>query len=422
MGGTGSGRYGGRPHGGVPQPRRQPAAPGRLAAAGMGRHPPLVARWRGGGVHRHASGARADHAHLSLPGRRGMAGRRGAGADRLDTVPLRRLAPMVRLSRRREWRALRSAGRQALRSGRYFLCRHCYGLAYQSQREQPHERAFRRANGIRMRLGGDPGDAVAHFQRSPRACTGARTSGCGNECGTQKWWPRNDFGCSWVASRLALASSRDSWERDSALCRAATVEGLLVMSSSTSTTRAAEATGLRRSRLNAVRHGILSRHLVLPWEDRSEYDDLLESLVAEHAPSDRPNTTWSRSWPASCGASSGWSWPRRPPIGPGCIVRWRRTRGRATVSSSGPWRIWKEEAHRRRGSRDSCDARGHRGRASRPRRGPGDDRAGTGDPSEGQGRRLRQGARRPCTRTPWRVGGDAAEANAKTSMTRLRRR
>jgi hypothetical protein len=39
-----------------------------------------------------------------------------------------------------------------------------------------------------------------------------------------------------------------------------------------------------RSRLNAIRHGILSRHLVLPWEDRSEYDDLLESLVTEHRP------------------------------------------------------------------------------------------------------------------------------------------
>jgi hypothetical protein len=47
----------------------------------------------------------------------------------------------------------------------------------------------------------------------------------------------------------------------------------------------AEPGGYERSRLNAVRHGILSRHLVLPWEDRSEYDDLVESLVAEHAPS-----------------------------------------------------------------------------------------------------------------------------------------
>jgi hypothetical protein len=32
----------------------------------------------------------------------------------------------------------------------------------------------------------------------------------------------------------------------------------------------AEPQGYERSRLNAVRHGILSRHLVLPWEDHSE--------------------------------------------------------------------------------------------------------------------------------------------------------
>jgi hypothetical protein len=44
------------------------------------------------------------------------------------------------------------------------------------------------------------------------------------------------------------------------------------------------ATSYERSRLNAVRHGILSRHLVLPWEDPKEYDDLLENLVAEHRP------------------------------------------------------------------------------------------------------------------------------------------
>jgi hypothetical protein len=47
----------------------------------------------------------------------------------------------------------------------------------------------------------------------------------------------------------------------------------------------AEPHGYERSRLNAVRHGILTRHLVLPWEDRSDYNDLLEGLVAEHGPS-----------------------------------------------------------------------------------------------------------------------------------------
>src|SRR6476660_6112380 len=38
------------------------------------------------------------------------------------------------------------------------------------------------------------------------------------------------------------------------------------------------------TRFNALRHGILSRHTVLPWEDRSEYQTLLDALVAEHAP------------------------------------------------------------------------------------------------------------------------------------------
>jgi hypothetical protein len=38
------------------------------------------------------------------------------------------------------------------------------------------------------------------------------------------------------------------------------------------------------TRFNAMRHGLLSRYAVLPWEDRAEYQALLDALVAEHAP------------------------------------------------------------------------------------------------------------------------------------------
>ncbi|MDH3264028.1 MAG: hypothetical protein OEM24_08525 [Paracoccaceae bacterium] len=44
-------------------------------------------------------------------------------------------------------------------AGRYFLCRHCYDLAYGSQWERPADRLLRQANKRRMRLGGEPGTA-----------------------------------------------------------------------------------------------------------------------------------------------------------------------------------------------------------------------------------------------------------------------
>jgi len=51
-------------------------------------------------------------------------------------------------------------GRQVIKlysGGKYFLCRHCYDLAYQSQSETREDRLLRRANKRRMALGGEPG-------------------------------------------------------------------------------------------------------------------------------------------------------------------------------------------------------------------------------------------------------------------------
>ena len=42
--------------------------------------------------------------------------------------------------------------------------------------------------------------------------------------------------------------------------------------------------GYELTRFNALRHGVLSRYTVLPWEDEGEYRALLEALVAEHVP------------------------------------------------------------------------------------------------------------------------------------------
>ncbi len=46
----------------------------------------------------------------------------------------------------------------------------------------------------------------------------------------------------------------------------------------------AHAASYEMTRFNALRHGVLSRYTVLPWEDEGEYRTLLNALVAEHAP------------------------------------------------------------------------------------------------------------------------------------------
>ncbi|MGZ8907612.1 MAG: hypothetical protein ACXW1U_18045 [Methylobacter sp.] len=46
----------------------------------------------------------------------------------------------------------------------------------------------------------------------------------------------------------------------------------------------AETNNYTAVRFNALKHGVLSRHVVLPHEDRREYDELREALVIEHLP------------------------------------------------------------------------------------------------------------------------------------------
>src|ERR1041385_6962358 len=51
--------------------------------------------------------------------------------------------------------------------GSIFACRHCYQLVYESQREQPYQRALSRAQKIRMRLGGS-GSMADDFPEKPK--------------------------------------------------------------------------------------------------------------------------------------------------------------------------------------------------------------------------------------------------------------
>src|SRR6187455_3002283 len=46
----------------------------------------------------------------------------------------------------------------------------------------------------------------------------------------------------------------------------------------------ADAVGTEVTRFNALRHAVLSRYTVLPWEDAGEYCAVVSALVAEHRP------------------------------------------------------------------------------------------------------------------------------------------
>jgi hypothetical protein len=71
-------------------------------------------------------------------------------------------------------------GRQVTKlyqAGRLFACRHCSRLAYASQQESAHERGLRKAQTIRMRLGGALTCSMIS-RKSRKACIGGPTSAC----------------------------------------------------------------------------------------------------------------------------------------------------------------------------------------------------------------------------------------------------
>jgi hypothetical protein len=61
----------------------------------------------------------------------------------------------TRFGGRRQWFKCLQCGEgcRVIYGGRYFRCRQCHGLRYQSQTEADYDRALERANRIRQRLG-----------------------------------------------------------------------------------------------------------------------------------------------------------------------------------------------------------------------------------------------------------------------------
>lgn len=116
-------------------------------------------RWTVGGEERATINCRAEADHVVLDYRSRTRGG--------EWEPLRY---PVRL----DWTACNYGGQRAwwlcpatgcgrrvavLFGGRVFACRHCYRLAYACQREADDDRAFRRADALRSRLGWEPGIA-----------------------------------------------------------------------------------------------------------------------------------------------------------------------------------------------------------------------------------------------------------------------
>ena len=85
--------------------------------------------------------------------------RRGGGDWQSEEYPVRLAHSPCHLGGFRKWFLCpaRGCGRRVavLYGGGIFACRDCHQLAYESQREKPHERALSRAQKLHVRLGGN---------------------------------------------------------------------------------------------------------------------------------------------------------------------------------------------------------------------------------------------------------------------------
>lgn len=171
MGGFGSGRPSGSGRGTVEACRsidvNRLRREGCLRAGWMGRW-----RWTRDGEKVASMSLRAEHDRLHLTYRVRVGG--GEWEDVAETVRVVRVA--CRFGGARLYFVCPgvvngvACGRRVAKlhgPGRYFLCRHCHRLAHTSQSEGACDRALRRVNKIRKRLGGDPGMA-APFPSKPK--------------------------------------------------------------------------------------------------------------------------------------------------------------------------------------------------------------------------------------------------------------
>ena len=93
----------------------------------------------------------------------------------------------------------------------------------------------------------------------------------------------------------------------------------------TTQTLPAEIGGTDITRFNALRHGVLSRYTVLPWERAEEYCAVIETLVDEHGPQGPTEEHLVEEIAGISGASGGFALLRLLLTGAGLSERWLPT-------------------------------------------------------------------------------------------------